>query len=61
MSSTVSGFAFHSLESFLSKEDVQEVHRQVDAGDKSDWSTGMKETNQLQLEKWLTKNAPAME
>ncbi|UZJ52398.1 hypothetical protein CBS101457_001718 [Exobasidium rhododendri] len=59
--STVSGFAFHSLESFLSKEEVNEIHRQVDQGDMSDWSEGMKQTNQLQLDKWLSNKAPAME
>jgi choline dehydrogenase-like flavoprotein len=59
--STVSGFAFHSLESYLSKEEVQEIHRQIDQGDTTDWNEGMKETNRLQLDKWLSNKAPAME
>jgi choline dehydrogenase-like flavoprotein len=58
---TISGFAFQSMESFLTKEEIDEVHQLIKQGDTTGWSQGMKETNQLQLEKWLVKKAPAME
>lgn len=59
--STVTGFAFHSLESYLSTEEVELIHKEADLGDKSNWSEGMKETHELQMAKWLDHKAPAME
>lgn len=58
---TISGFAFQSMESFLTSEEVKEIHQLIKDGDTAGWSEGMKQTNQLQLEKWLVKKAPAME
>lgn len=59
--STISGFAFQSMDSILSKAEVEELHQLIKKGDTTGWTTGMKETNDLQLEKWLVKKAPAME